>query len=215
MKYNIAGSEITKEKNLWQVALLARKITMSKLHIVIIISTAMLLIINSFLLAKKTDQLLLDIRGWSNFGFNFTITTLGFLIAGFTIFATLSKPDMMIAMMLHENKEAKIPTLKYNFMAFMKVFISFIACTLIYLFIILLGQTNGFLANIIRAMPYSEIIKPYGIKTSYVVIGTSLVYLVLAIKTFIYNVYAIVMTSVRWEYEKNQKEERERQSNNS
>ncbi|WP_406643014.1 hypothetical protein [Pectobacterium brasiliense] len=207
MKYNIAGKEITKEKSLWQVALLAKKITMSKLHVTIILATAMLLGINSFMSGSKTYQLLLDIRIWSNFGFNFTITTLGFLIAGFTIFATLSKPDMMIAMMLHKNAEANIPTLKYNFMAFMKVFISFIICAFIYLFVILFGQANGLIGNIVKTLPYSVVIKLYGAKLIYIIIGTSLIYLVLAIKTFIYNVYAIVMTSIRWEYEVRQKEE--------
>ncbi|MFJ5339583.1 hypothetical protein ACIPSD_10755 [Pectobacterium sp. CHL-2024] len=207
MKYSIAGKEITKEKNLWQVALLAKKITMSKLHISIIILTAALLAFNSFILDSKTYQLLSDIRAWSNFGFNFTITTLGFLIAGFTIFATLSKPDMMIAMMLHKNAEAKIPTLKYNFMAFMKVFISFIMCAFIYLFVMLFGQANGLVGNFVKILPYTAIIKLYGTKIIYIIIGTSLMYLVLAIKTFIYNVYAIVMTSIRWEYEIKQNEE--------
>lgn len=73
-------------------------------------------------------------------GFSFSINTLGFLIAGFTIFATISKPRMMLAMMGHTNKETGLPTLKYNFFAFMQVFIAYIVFALVYLLVVLIGQ---------------------------------------------------------------------------
>lgn len=207
LRHYISGAEITKEKNLWQVFKLAKKITTSFLHRVICSLSAALLFINVFFVDKNINHAISDIRSWSSFGFNFTITTLGFLIAGFTIFATLSKPEMMIAMMLHKNKEAQIPTLKYNFMAFMKVFIIFISCSFIYLFVMLFGQTNGMAGNITRLLPHSDLIKKYGVMAIYVLVGTSLVHLLLTIKTFIYNIYAIVMTSIRWEYEKSAQSE--------
>lgn len=207
MKYNIDGAEITKEKNLWQVFLIAKKTSLSTSHIIICLCVASLLFLNAFLIDDNIKHIISDIRTWSNFGFNFTITTLGFLIAGFTIFATLSKPEMMISMMLHINKESGLPTLKYNFMAFMKVFISFIFFTFLYLFIILFGQQNGLISNVATVLSCSIFIKELFLKIFYVIVGLSLIYLVLIIKTFIFNIYAIVMTSIRWEYEKAAKAE--------
>lgn len=195
----IVAADITKEKNLWDVYLLCRKISISTPHLCIMLAAIIFLIINSFVIEENLSHLLSDIRNWSTVGFNFAVTTLGFLIAGFTIFATLSKPDMFLTMMAIPHRETKMPTLKYNFMAFMKVFISFIACTFIYLFVILFCQTNGIAGNVIQLLPYNEEIKSIVIKTTYCIIGVSLIYLVLVVKTFIFNIYAIVMHSIRWE----------------
>ncbi|QHM95642.1 hypothetical protein [Kosakonia sacchari] len=195
----IDANEITKEKNLWDVYLLCRRISISPFHICIMLTASIFLITNAFFLEKNLPHLISDIRNWSSIGFNFTVTTLGFLIAGFTIFATLSKPDMFLTMMATKHKKTQMPTLKYNFMVFMKVFISFIVFTFLYLIIILFCQTNGIIGNIIALLPNAEKIKPCIIKIGYCVIGTSLIYLLLVVKTFIFNIYAIIMSSIRWE----------------
>ena len=46
------------------------------------------------------------------------------------------------------------------------------------------------------------------IKFGYCVIGTSLIYLVLVVKTFIFNIYAIIMNNIRWELYIKRKEQR-------
>lgn len=38
------------------------------------------------------------------------------------------------------------------------------------------------------------------ISFTYCIIGGSIVYLLLVLKTFIFNIYAIIMNSIRWEY---------------
>ncbi len=199
MLNKIDGEEITKEKNLWDVYKLCRKITVSPFHSCIILTASIFLLCNSLFLEKNIGHLLSDIRNWSLIGFNFAVTTLGFLIAGFTIFATLSKPDMFLTMMAIPHEQTNMPTLKYNFMAFMKVFISFIAFTLIYLIIILFGQENGIASKIFKILPYSNEITKCTIQVTYWLIGISLIYLVLVVKTFIFNIYAIIMNSIRWE----------------
>lgn len=197
----INGEDFTKEKNLWAVFMLANRISISKFHLYIILLFSILLIINSVFVDKNLNHLLSDLRSWASIGFNFTIATLGSLIAGFTIFATLSKPAMMLAMMGHTHKETGMPTLKYNLMAFMKVFISFIFFTFLYLGIMMFGQTNGLVASFVKLFPHDYLIKRIIVVYVYVLTGCSLVYLLLTLKTFIYNIYIIVMNSIRWEYE--------------
>ncbi|EEE0744461.1 hypothetical protein BVM56_004739, partial [Salmonella enterica subsp. enterica serovar Johannesburg] len=46
------------------------------------------------------------------------------------------------------------------------------------------------------------------IKLGYWVIGTSLIYLVLVVKTFIFNIYAIIMNNIRWELYIKRKEQK-------
>jgi hypothetical protein len=200
MAYSFKDSDLTSEKSLWDVYKLSRRILPSRFQFFIIASMILLLGVNAFVLSDDYLIILKDVRGWAELGFNFSITTLGFLIAGFTIFATLSKPKMMLAMMDHTNKETGLPTLKYNFFTFMKVFISYIAFSLIYLLVVLLGQPDGLLSNLVTFLPNTQCIKVIMIKVAYIIIGSSFVYLLLLLKSFIFNIYAIVMNFLRWEY---------------
>ena len=200
MPYKFDDNELTSEKSLWDIYKLSRRILPSKFQISFLLCVAILLGINAFMLNSDLSILLSDTRSWATLGFEFSITTLGFLIAGFTIFATISKPKMMLAMMDHTNKETGLPTLKYNFFAFMKVFIAYIVFAIVYLLIVLFGQTGGFLSNAIAFLPNSECVKIAIIKSAHICIGTSFVYLVLLLKSFVFNIYAIVMNFLRWEY---------------
>ncbi|PSU95292.1 hypothetical protein C0W35_06780 [Photobacterium kishitanii] len=204
MRYKFNPNALTEEKSLWDIYKKAFIIFPNKLQIVIVLAVVTCLSINAFALEMNTAILLSDVRGWASFGFNFAITTLGFLIAGFTIFATLTKPDMMLAMMDHTKKEYNLPTLKYNFFVFIKVFISYLFFAVVYVLAMLLGQKGGFLSNVIELIPNSLCVKIVLIKVSYVVIGSSFIHLLLQLKSFIFNIYMIVMNMLRWEHrEKN------------
>jgi hypothetical protein len=205
MPYNFDDSELTSEKSLWDIYKRSRGIQPNKFQLFLTLSVMVLLGVNAFVLKSDVSVILNDARAWAANGFNFSITTLGFLIAGFTIFATLSKPEMMLAMMGHIHKETGLPTLKYNFFTFMNVFIVYIAFSFVYLLVILLGQSKGFMSNIFALIPNGEyingeLIKTTIIKISYMIIGTSFVYLLLLLKSFVFNIYAIVMNFLRWEY---------------
>jgi len=200
MNYKFKDSDLTSEKSLWDIYKLSRRIIPNRVQIFIVAFAGTALSINAFVLQEDSSILLKNTREWAESGFNFSITTLGFLIAGFTIFATLSKPKMMLAMMDHTNKETGLPTLKYNFFTFMKVFIAYIFFALVYLSIILFGQKGGFISNLLELVPNQECLKVTLIKTAYVIVGSSFVYLLLMLKSFVFNIYAIVMNFLRWEY---------------
>jgi hypothetical protein len=198
--YSFNDSDLTSEKSLWDVYKLSRKLLPGKFQVTVVFLATALLAANSFLMSQDDAAILHDVRKWAEMGFNFSITTLGFLIAGFTIFATLSKPSMMLAMMDHINKETGLPTLKYNFFAFMKIFIAYIAFAFLFLMIVILGQKDGALSNIIGFLPHSAEIKLILVKTFYAIVGGGFVYLLLLLNSFVFNIYAIVMNFLRWEY---------------
>lgn len=200
MSYSFEDKDLTSEKSLWDVYKLSRRILPSKFQVIFLLLIMLALGLNAFVLVDDEAVILGDVRKWSEFGFNFSITTLGFLIAGFTIFATLSKPKMMLAMMEHINKETGLPTLKYNFFSFMKVFIAYIAISIFYLLVMILGQADGFIANVVALFPNENCVKSVLIKAAYTLIGSSFVYLLLLLKSFVFNIYAIVMNFLRWEY---------------
>lgn len=201
MKLNFKSSELTSEKSLWDVYLLTRKIKPSLLHIMVLSVTAAALAFNAYVLIGHADLLLPDLRSWATNGFNFSITTLGFLIAGFTIFVTVAKPDMMLAMMDHIDPETQLPTLKANLAKFMHVFIIYIVCSGLYLSIILFGQSNSIISWIVQHTPDPILLKKTIICITYIYVGTSFTYLLLTLKSFIFNIYTIVMNFLRWEKE--------------
>ncbi|WP_200959345.1 hypothetical protein [Hydrogenophaga sp. Root209] len=164
-------------------------------------ATAAALTFKACALTNHADSLLIEIRTWAANGFNFSITTLGFLIAGFTIFVTVAKPGMMLAMMDHTDPETKLPTLKANLAKFMHVFIIYIACSGLYLSILLFGQNNSIVWWVIKFTPDPLLLRDTIIVIAYVYVGTSFAYLLLTLKSFIYNIYTIVMNFLRWERE--------------
>lgn len=199
MKYNFNPNDLTTEKSLWDIFILSIRIKSSRFNKSVIALSIICLLVYVYIFQKNISTLLMEIRSLSLLALNFSITVLGFLIAGFTIFATLSKPGMLLRMMEIEHKESGLPYLKYNFIAFMRIFIYYIVIIFFYMSIILLGNKNGIVSVIVSYLPKAPFVKDNIIKISYVAIGTSLIYLILLLKTFIFNIYSIVMNQLRWE----------------
>lgn len=213
IKLDFDQSELTKEKSLWDVYVLSRRILPGKLQVITVLLFVCFLGVNAFFLEKDISSIVYNARKWAEYGFNFSITTLGFLIAGFTIFATISKPRMLLAMMQYNNKKTGLPTLKYNFFAFMKVFIAYISISIFYISVLLLGSKDGFLENILELIPNGHCVGTTLAKCAYALIGGSFVYLLLLLKSFVFNIYAIVMNFLRWEYNEIQENENPTEKN--
>lgn len=202
MTYQFNEVDLTGEKSLWEVFILSRRVALSKLSCYVSLAAAGLLIINAFHFSTPTEIILRDLRRWAEVGLSFAVTTLGFLVAGYTIFATVADPKMMLAMMEHQDKETRLPTLKANHIKFMKVMIDYLLWILVYVFVMIYCQPGGMLANIARSMPNSLCVKSSLSRIGYVAIGTSLVYLIMILQSYIYNIYAVVMNMLRWEKHK-------------
>lgn len=199
MKYTFDPKELTSEKSLWDVYVLCRRLKFGTFNKSVLVITVACLILRTFGFDNTNEALLIETRELASVALNFSITVLGFLIAGFTIFATISKPAMFLKMMEVRHTETGLPHLKYNFFAFMRVFIDYIAVAFLSVTIILLGGKNGIVSNIVGCLPNSTSIKSIILQIAYISIGSSLILMLLLLKTFIYNIYAIVMNHLRWE----------------
>lgn len=200
MKFTFDPNELTKEKSLWDIYLSSRKIRTSKFNQFVLIS--IVLISGCYVLFIESDIsiVLSKSRELSELGLNYSISILGFLIAGFTIFATLTKPTLLLKMMDKTHKGSKLTYLKYNYFVFMRVFIFYLSISSMFFFVILFCGTNGIVPKVVSLIPEANIIKPNLIKISYICLNTSVAFLVLLLKGFIYNVYSITMNNLRWEH---------------
>ena len=118
MKYDFNPEELTKEKSLWDIYKLSRKIQTTIFNKIVLIAVFVLSIGYVFFLQNDTTTILSDCREMVRLGFSYSISILGFLIAGFTIFATLTKPDLLLRMMEKTHKETGINLPKIQLLCF-------------------------------------------------------------------------------------------------
>lgn len=198
--------ELLKEKSLWQIYCQTRSLrsssnfnTYATLLVIGILATYVWLTPETAKeLADRTREIAAD-------GFSFATTILGFLVAGFTVFATVTKPDLFVFMARKRHKQSGLPWVKYNFFKFMEVFYIYIVFAGMCLGVRLLAKPSGALdLLLINITSSSAITKLYLAKIGFVLLGGVFFYTLLFLKSFIYNVYHVVMTSIRWEMEKPQ-----------
>lgn len=195
--------DLTSEKDLWSVFLLSRKVKPSRFSLWVTLLVASALLLTAFRFSVPTEAILRDTRKWAEIGLSYAITTLGFLIAGYTIFATVADPKMMLAMMEHTDSETGLPTLKVNHIKFMKVLIDYILWIFIYILVVLFGQPEGLVSHLVSSLPNGGCIKDVLSRFAYVTIGASFAYLLMMLQAYVFNIYAIVMNMLRWERHNN------------
>ena len=143
------------------------------------------------------------VRSVAELGLGYGTTILGFLIAGFTIFATLSKPELFGRMQQLIHRESGLSYLKVNLFAFMEVFILYVFFLVFCLVIKLIGGAGGFLSAIF-SYSFSHPVGGYYLSREWFsniafnIFGTLAFYCLLALKSFVFNNYQAVLTSIVW-----------------
>ena len=105
----------------------------------------------------------------------------------------------MMATKLHE--ESGLSWFKYNFFVFMRVFIYYLVFAALCLFVILFCDASSGIARVTDLSPEPAFTKTTLVRAAFVMIGTGLYFIVIQLKSFVFNVYHVVATWVRWEAE--------------
>jgi hypothetical protein len=196
-------SELTKEVGLLDVYKASRsKLSRSRINNFSTILVFSALFIYAIFSSETSAQLLEKIRKWAELGFSFSAGILGFLIAGFTIFATVSDKSLFTEMARQPKGNTGLSYLKYNFFALMYVFIVYLSFAILCLLIQLFGGTSGFLSIMLKFMAgdfYFEDVKRVISGFGVIVVGTWFFYCLILLQSFIFNIYHIVMTAIRWQ----------------
>lgn len=206
--------EIFKQKSLWQVYRLSRQtIPRGRGNRVVFLTCLSLLAPLSAWIAWKGPRYfsLNETAEWvlllADTGFVFSIGILGFLIAGFSIFASITKPELFIALAQIPYKDGKINRLQFVFFNFLNVFSVYLALlaasVVVQLFfsqpspVTLLGQ------YIMSKYPV------LGFATNGIAFaGFALLFVdaFLRLKSFIWNLYQTVLVSIATEHEMSERD---------
>lgn len=204
---DISPRSLTKEKRLWDIYILSRRIKATPFNFLSTTAVFAALSIQCITTRQSLAETLEIVRKFSETGLQVSITVLGFLIAGFTIFSTVSQPALLIRMSETRHQETGLSWLKYNFFIFMRVFFYYIFYSATCSIFIMFGQKNGLASTLVRSSPHAKELEFLLINFAYIFIFTGLFFLIMQLKSFTFNVYHSVMTSIRWQAEQQAEDE--------
>lgn len=187
--------DLISETTLWDIWRGSLRIQFSRFNkIAIFIALAFLCIDAIFSDAAPMLDL---VRASAKDGVVLGLSVLSLLLSGFAVFATISQPTMLLSMAA-ESHESGLSFLKYNFFVFMRVFCLLIAFTALCLVLMIAGRYNGIGSHLVRFFGNENLFRDLVVKSSYVFLFLGYVIVLLQIKSFVFNIYYSVMTSLRW-----------------
>lgn len=201
------GLELHDEKNLWSIY---RKCVVhlphSRFNGTMILLVISVLIWDTLASPQHFVSRIILARQLGELGLGYGSTILGFLIAGFTIFATLSKPELFRKMASVAYGKTGFSHLKANLFAFVEVFVIYtvflVSCLLVKIFC----GVGGMLPTLVEYSVQNPCFGFYLEKArvanfGFILISSFSIYCLLALKSFIYNTYHAVATSIAWSFQ--------------
>ncbi len=190
---NPHSEEITSERNLFALIRLSFKIKTKIINAVLPLALAALV----FCFGLYKPPLGIEVLDIIKNAVGWIYSVLSFLVAGYTIFATITSLDLSIALMSTKEKTTGLPYLKYIHATFYKTIFIFAVTGL-------LGSIISF-AYPVRHLVTSIFIDAFGFNILPNIVLSVYFFLFLlsmmSMSSFLYNVYTSVMMSVRWALE--------------
>jgi hypothetical protein len=196
-------NDITSEKSSWDVYRQSGKIKANPVNT----WSALLFFVFIFIYAafSGTDlgSLIEQAKSLAELGTNFSAAILAFIVAGFTIFATLTKPELLTVMASEVHDESGLSYLKFNYLAFMRVFYTYIFFALACVITRICFTEHGVMVFYSRMIfgSHSEFAALYTVRIVLPFIAAYFVFCIMMLRSFIFNVYHSIMTGVRAELE--------------
>jgi hypothetical protein len=165
-----------------------------RIFTLVVLCTASLILILSkedlFPVAVKS------ITSWLSLGFTYATTILGFLVAGFTIFSTMTRTEVFIALAVKTHDTLGVSQLKFIFFSFLRVFILHIALIFACVAITMLKDSSAIYLSPLHNDHASITIKKFATVMVLPFIGYLIVSTLLHLKTFVWNLYQSIIIAV-------------------
>jgi hypothetical protein len=199
-------NDLLAETNLWQVYQRSRSIPFSRTNNVVGVALGVLLGLGecwSIDLITILDQL----ADLSTLIFNTTVSLLGFLLAGFSFFATVADKQMFCRMAEVPHEPSGLSYLKYNLFVFMRVFVEYLVLCIVGLVVQTSLQTGTGSRQLLEGWLSMCCLPGFPRLPVWIAAGAigllfgCFVYLLMQLKSFIFNIHHVVMTSIGWALE--------------
>jgi hypothetical protein len=153
----VIGQDLLHEKSLWQIyRQCVRVLPPSKFNIASSAVFLFALICDVAYFPSNYQYRIESARSMADIGLGFGSTVLGFLIAGFTIFSTLTRPDLFRRLYEKTHTPSGLSYLKVNFFTFAEVFV-------VYAFLLIIcGGKNIRIKSSKCVLPGSDMARQFG-----------------------------------------------------
>lgn len=197
------NQDLTREKTLLDVYKNSRKLSDSRLNFLVPILLVLLQCVWFFTSNPSLDLISSATTSLTDTILSFSVSILGFLLSGFTIFATITEKDFFLAMARTKKKNLPMNYLKYIFYIFFNVFIAYFFVTLVAILSKIFGGGEGIIDKSLDFLVSNANQKRYFTFIYYSFISSLALYNILLLGNFIFNVYSTLLMSVRWYWIRN------------
>ena len=191
------SNDLLKEKNLWEVYCLSWKLETPWAILLPPILLGTLLLLFAAVTIENPNNFTSQARQVIELGITVSSTILGFLIAGFTVFATLTNPTLLVKMARSKIVKENISWLKKTFAIFMHTFAHYSAFLVVAVLVKLLTFPGGVVSYALsRCATNPALWKSWFAAIGLAALSAWLLYLVLLLGRFIFNTYHACMLSI-------------------
>ena len=190
----------TKEKSLAEVYWKARKIASTRRNfgvgVVVFVLFGLLVAIDWHFHAKVITPAALNklLSQIAEIGFTLTAAILGFLIAGFSIFASITRPEIFAGLAKLDHKDTGLSRLQFIFFNFLLVFIHYLAFLAMSIVLqLVLPLAPALVAALSPHVPSVTVFVWWSAVGFVAVLLGWLTFLIMLLKSFIWNIYQAVL----------------------
>jgi hypothetical protein len=204
--------KIFQEKTFSSVYFKARKVCSSRVNFGVALLTFVLSLV--YLTANLRygmvwmpfPSIITTIRAIGEVGLTVTTQLLGFLIAGFAIFASITKPEIFIMLANLPHTNGDITRLQFIFFNFLFVFIHFILFLAASVFVKTALPSNGPFSGLLQwfAAAHPTALSVFA-GLLLCVLSAWLVFILMLLKSFIWNMYQSILLAIAAEAELREK----------
>lgn len=193
----------TKEKSLGEVYWKARKVGSTRGNFRVAMSVLLLFGLSAacdwYFDAKVLTLATLNtlVSHVAEIGFAFTTAILGFLIAGFSIFASITRPEIFAGLAKLDHRETGLSRLQFIFFNFLLVFIHYLAFLAMCIALkLVLPLAPAIMDAVSPHVPSALVFVLWSANCFAALLLGWLTYLVMLLKSFIWNIYQAVLVVI-------------------
>ncbi len=196
----VESEELLREKNLIDVYRAARVLPVSAINQIISAGVFVALLLYVALTGEGYPVLADKVRSIADYGFGFSTSMLSFLIAGFTIYLSVTKSELLVFLATTRNENSGLPELKHVAFMFMRTMANFMIFCILCVAIKLFGSSSGLISLAVELFATDPaFVKLWLARIALVVVGTGLVHMLMLLQSFVFNIYHTAMLAVVWE----------------
>ena len=186
---------LTKEKSLWGVWLEAQKLGPPRFAYWTSIVVGALMLMLPLIISPEIDDLRGFTRDLAKSGLDLSLNMLGLFLAGFGVYLALIREKMVAAMVRFRHPSSGLPYLKHNVLNYIVVFIYYLVFSVVFFVIWVLHYVPVDTQHL-SATP--KAIWGAFCWSSISVTTAGFCFLIIQLKSLIFNLYHAFMSNARW-----------------